>query len=653
MKEKYCPENLRRSEKLVRDSEIKKGLNIKTEFFRLDLKKMRRFSGAKYDSFFSKREKPERNKEKDMKNTGLNGFGLKASLRIATAALSVGLLAACSTEANAPTPLPPGISDEFKADYDRFSQLNNLNNWSAFQPEEASQDQATGRKRTLSPEFGTDLNGQDVEFNCTTQPFSITQTPREIVTFAPNLGFLAPGTLLQGRGHVQGLGSIQELPIRQRAPLTVSIDILSGDNTRTIQNPTPDKVNQVIGELIEQAEREGLRAGSAVDFKQKTSHSVEQVALSLDVSARYNAFSGSASFDFDRSVDETTVTAHFVQKMFTVTITQPQTPADWFSGAFTQDVLDEQVRLDRIGPDNLPVYIDSVTYGRMMMFNFTSKGSEQEIRATLNAAFDGVKFGVEANLSTSQQQILRESEIQVVTVGGEGKNASAIIRSGNFKDYFESEAALTSAKPISFVVKNLGDNSIAKVSETTDYEVTECAATPVEAEVIGERVRVSLVDVTIDNAGDGSNGDLYGNFRLNDELAWEISRSNSRVVDSGASITFATDSASKFGNLSTTFNCLSEDAIPCSIKVTGELKDADGFLKGGDDEVGNFKLPFEVSIPFGDPIELFPFAVYPFQLGTHSVVSEPDGGGKSTLRIKIEKVCDIIEGNGNQCLARQ
>jgi len=567
----------------------------------------------------------------------------------------MGVTASCNdaTTPETPTPSQPGN----RADYDSFSTENGLDNWDAFANPVEDEDTQVGEPEAREPEI-IGAVGDKVQYDCTVTPFSLTRTPREIVTFSPDANKLFPGALLQGRGHLLGLGSLRELPIRQRAPLTLSIDLLNSDNSRTVQNPTNATVQQAIGELVSKAEASGLKAGSDIFFNQKESHSVEEVALALDVSARYNAFSGSTSFNFDRAVDETTVTAYYVQKMFTVSITQPQTPADWFSGAFTQEVLDEQVEAGNIGPNNLPVYVSSVTFGRVLMFHFTSKGTEQEIKATLNAAFNGAVAEVDANLSAAQKKLLQEAEIQVVTIGGEGKNASAIIRSGNLKDYFESEAALTSAKPISYIINNLGDNSIAKVSETTNYNVTECTASPVAAKVIGERVVVSLVDVEIIEAFDCcSAADIFGSFRLNGELAWEITKSNARQIDSGATITFADDiPATRVGKEKVVFNCLSDAATPCSFTVEGDLLDDDD---NTDDIIGDFTVPFFVPpspfLPgFPDGIEVYPFAVYPFGYGIHEIGYDgrDDGNGASTLRLKIEKLCDILEGNGNGCADR-
>jgi hypothetical protein len=55
------------------------------------------------------------------------------------------------------------------------------------------------------------------------------------------------GALLQGRQYKGGIAALEELPIRQRAPLTLAINLLAGNNTQTVTDPTSANVNQAIG----------------------------------------------------------------------------------------------------------------------------------------------------------------------------------------------------------------------------------------------------------------------------------------------------------------------------------------------------------------------------------------------------------------------
>ena len=71
-----------------------------------------------------------------------------------------------------------------------------------------------------------------------------------------------------------------------------------------------------------------------------------------------------------------------------------------------------------IGPDNLPVYISEIVYGRMMMFSVTSSASESEIRAAMQASYNTFVGGVSAEIDTKNREVLSRSRIAITAVGG-------------------------------------------------------------------------------------------------------------------------------------------------------------------------------------------------------------------------------------------
>jgi hypothetical protein len=160
--------------------------------------------------------------------------------------------------------------------------------------------------------------------------------------------------------------------------------------------------------------------------------------------------------------------------MFEVVVEPPQTPDAFFSEDFTEETLDEQEELGRIGPDNVPVYVSNIVYGRMMTFAFTSTASEQEIRGTIEAGYETVVNGVSVELSAKHKTILSEAKIAVSSLGGDAEATLSLIRSGSWQEYFTKDAPLSSAAPLSYTFRNLGDGSIAKVTESIEYMVKEC-----------------------------------------------------------------------------------------------------------------------------------------------------------------------------------
>jgi len=382
-----------------------------------------------------------------MKNQPFHLFGLSSVLAVLIALMIV----ACSKKEE---------DDQPAEEINQY--ISALPSWETFSPAKADLDEY------LEPSL--DVNCEDLTVTTIT-PASITRTPEEIVTYDPNSEILYVGSLIQGQGYIGGLGSIKALPIYQRAPLTISISFQMADNSRVIQNPNLASVKSAIGELVETAQNAGHVSGSSIFYNESNSYSVGQTALSLGLSAKFMKASAQAQLEWEHTVEKRTVSAYFVQKMFTVSMVLPQRPGDLFSSEFTKEVLDEQVSLDRIGPDNLPVYVSNVVYGRMMTLTMTSSYSETEMKAALYGSYNGIGGSV----SAEHLAILQNSEIQVVTIGGDAELALSLIRSGQLGEFFTNDSPLTTAVPISYTLRNLGDNEIAKVSETVSYDMVQNA----------------------------------------------------------------------------------------------------------------------------------------------------------------------------------
>ncbi|MGH1362396.1 MAG: thiol-activated cytolysin family protein [Calditrichia bacterium] len=365
--------------------------------------------------------------------------------------------------------------------------LTELPAWSEFSPLKAPVPPTATDSSEKLPDVTMDVEAigdsgevtiiPNVTYECISTPYTVTDNPQQIVMYSPDIDVLWPGSLIQGKSYANGLGSLLGITIAERSPIDVSIPgLANNDNFRTVDLPSQSTVAQAIGSMVGNATAESLATPSTISFKQEVYHSEKSFGLSVGLSGNYMGFSASASGDFSRDASETTITAHFYQKMFEVVVAPPQTPGAFFSEDFTEAKLQEQINLGRIGNDNIPVYVANVVYGRMMMFSMTSTASETDMRATLNAAYNGIGGGGSASLSAKQSSILQQSKIAITSLGGDAEATISMIRSGDWSQYFTNSAPLTSAAPLSYTFKNLGDGSIAKVSEATDFNITECQA---------------------------------------------------------------------------------------------------------------------------------------------------------------------------------
>jgi hypothetical protein len=210
--------------------------------------------------------------------------------------------------------------------------------------------------------------------------------------------------------------------------------------------------------------------------------------LKLGLSAKFLGAAVSGQLNTPREENQNTVMANLQASAFTVTMVAPQTPGAVFSQTFAKAALDQQIALGNIGPDNIPVYVSSVTYGKLFAYTLTSTASSSEMEAAVRAS---MKWGsLDSNLERRYKTILTTSKLNLVTIGGSEQQLRDALDKG-VQGYLASETAIDSWVPISYEVRNLGDGSIAKISETTNYNLRECGP----KEVKTRKVEVEITDV--------------------------------------------------------------------------------------------------------------------------------------------------------------
>lgn len=368
--------------------------------------------------------------------------------------------------------------------------LSNLPSWQAFaQPDttlrnelNAEGDTLPIREEIIDSVLAFDADGvsdvmRDVRYVCQARPYSISDAPEKITMFDPNRSILYAGAMIQGRSKKE-LGSLLPLAIAERRPVVVSIpDLPTGENSREVV-PTQGSVESARGEMIGDAVANDLLTPTTTSFEMETYHSERSFALSANLSGSYLGFEASASGSLARSVAETTVTANFYQKMYTVVVEAPV--EGFFGDDFDNDALAGYITDGLIGPDNLPVYVSEIVYGRMMMFSVTSTASESDIRSAMQASYDSFTGSASGGLNTRQQAVLENSKIAITAVGGSGDAVAAMIRSGDWSVYFDAaqSAELSQAVPLTYTFTNVGDGSIAAVTEATEYSINECQPKP-------------------------------------------------------------------------------------------------------------------------------------------------------------------------------
>jgi hypothetical protein len=306
---------------------------------------------------------------------------------------------------------------------------------------------------------------------CSTTTYEISDAPEDVVMFNTDPQVFWPGALIQGDSYESGSPLL--IPLANRAPVNISVQGLYAEQASAFEvTPTQSEVTQAVSSLLAGAVRNDTPSTQSVFFNQKEAYSFEQSALKLGFSARYLGARIRGSLNYRTNSEQHTVVANATIRTFTVSVDQPPTPSSFFEGLSAEE-LGEQVELGRLSENNLPVYVASVTYGQIMMFSATSTASMSDLKGALSASFSSFAGGGSASVSAEQQQVLQDSEITVVTLGGSEQGVAEMIKNGNPQDFFNGTTVVTSSVPIAYTLKDLQGN-VVKVGESSEYDLTTC-----------------------------------------------------------------------------------------------------------------------------------------------------------------------------------
>lgn len=498
--------------------------------------------------------------------------GLRTAGAVATI-VSCSFLAACSQD-DSPTGPP---LDEEVARY-----LASLPSWAEFVPPVADARASLDRERERRF-YHSDTELETYESICTTTPYTLIRTPNVVVPHAFDQTPYWLGSLYDGASFRDDAPHIRDLNDPPRAPLTLRFDLLGDGASRTVDSPTEATVDAAIVSLRSEAIAAGHTPQDVV-FNQTAAFSIPQALLDLGLSERFIDLLRSPTSDSTMS----TVVATYFQPMFTTSIELPRTPAGLFSEAFTAQQLDALVLAGRIGPDNPPVYVSDIGWGRMVIAAFSSRAPHEELQAALQASFEGT-------LSDEQIQLLGGSAFDVESVGG-GERPIGEIRNGTIAEWFRTEyASLEDARPVFHTFRSLADGSIAGVSEAVTYDDRACITEPVTA--FGGRYSITLdkLELIEDGCDFGdSTAEVYYNFEVvvGGETILTANRSASNAVGLRKGGVLEID-------LDNTFNL---NAVDSRVTINGTAFDAD---PGSDHRFGTWDLGYNFPISLNNEGRFF------------------------------------------------
>jgi thiol-activated cytolysin len=484
------------------------------------------------------------------------------------ALLAIVCLAGCAAAEDLPTGEPP---DELPPAADPAAQIDGYVRTLGTLPETPSSIQESDP----SDEF------PDGDYSCVTQDFQETRQYDKIVAFAANSESLWPGALIQGDAVYSGLFTQIGLP---RAPMSfsVSLENLDGGRSATMSAPALSQYRDRLGEILD-AEITGATAANIFAEIEEV-YSRDQLAIALGASVGWLTGSVAASFDFAKTRVKSRYVVKYAQAYYTVDVDAPASPSAVFAPGTELADVQELVR-----PGSPPLYVSSITYGRMILFTFESEYSADEVGAALDFVYRG-GVDVSGSVSVTYEEVLSKSNITAYILGGSGAQAAQAIDSYEaLIDFIHQGGDYTRESPgapIAYKLAYLADNSPARLSFTDAYTVTSC-------ERVSQRVLVRLKSIHVDSAGGDAGDDLelYGKITAvgaDEQVLFERGSGDYVGIDQG-----------QFFNAGSYIGEAILAVTPTqgsTIRLSAHLRDTDGgTIFNPDDQIGNEVVvaPFE------------------------------------------------------------
>lgn len=318
----------------------------------------------------------------------------------------------------------------------------------------------------------------NIPWRCDIIEKNLVKSIEEIIAVGTNQGKMWPGAIIQGNSLETG---DLKLINANRAPITINSDLVINNTFREIEDPNSVTVQQAIAEMQIEAGNmeEGNQAGAGqMSFEISEAATFSQSMLSMGISGGFTepqsqvGLNGSAEVSQTREAKTHTIVAKFIQKKFTVRLADDLIPnvADFFNDTVTLNDINSLETNGELGSDNIPLYIESVTYGRILLFTMesTSVSTSEELSGALSASFANYLEGG-ADLNQTQKTILENCTTKIYSAGGTEEGANAAIGSLDWSKFFVA-APVSTTVPISFKVRTLNGKKIAKLHNNITFE---------------------------------------------------------------------------------------------------------------------------------------------------------------------------------------
>ncbi|MGG5506257.1 MULTISPECIES: thiol-activated cytolysin family protein [unclassified Myroides] len=331
---------------------------------------------------------------------------------------------------------------------------------------------------------------RQTDSNCVENIEDQEKTFDNFAKFGAGTHLMWPGNLIQGQSIKTG--ALAAIPIGEngRNPIEVKVDAFSSNTTisssQVIANPTAGRVQNALEIALDSYYSSDTKfpANYTIDIQRAFSSSQLQLALNVGYTGGTGVSLG-ASFGIDFNMNKSYYAVTLKQKFFTVSVYPKSTlqgDLGWVKADYPSNELDKFM-----GKDRPPVYISSVSYGRLYTLVYESSESSMELEQALNFAYKNPTIELTAEQKLKYAKTLSSSRVYVKQLGGNATSGALTAfesQAGNFESIrnFVVNGAEVSKQnpgyPIEYAAVHVGSNQPVTIKMTAKNKYKECRNIP-------------------------------------------------------------------------------------------------------------------------------------------------------------------------------
>jgi hypothetical protein len=336
--------------------------------------------------------------------------------------------------------------------------------------------QLAGKSQPLGPDkdviIATEVFDQD-GFRNVVQTHDAARNVQDIACVSFDNTIIWPGNLLKGATlHQFALAPVAGV---ERDAIHLSIRLENSTRAsdfKPIDRPDLETVSQGVHDLLVEALDGGATFAPRIQFEHTQVYNASHANLVAGADLTCGAGSANTAFDWASTTRENKLIGKFEQLYYTVAMDKPGTPADFFAAGNTI----EGVR-SAIPSGSCPVYASEVGYGLMALTFVETDYTPAEMNAALEAAYRGQSLIQEIRTGLTLEQVLHTSGIRTVVYGGSSAGLGQVENGyAGLMRVIRARLQLGATNPgapVTWTLRHLCDNGVAKATLTSQYTVTK------------------------------------------------------------------------------------------------------------------------------------------------------------------------------------